>query len=207
MLDCVPKLHGKLVLDSSLKVAYSSRYCHERGWSLISEDFCNIGQKFCQIMTEAYNQDPSLETEDSPKRADLDRILADVYHTKGIAATEMNKPFQALKYLQRFNNMMLKEFGWIAGGTNMRLAISWNQLGVAYMINDNWASGEECFKKSIYCMKQLDNYDPYKISLPLANLAYAYWLTGRFQEAVEALQEGMAYRAQEFGPDDRESFM
>jgi tetratricopeptide (TPR) repeat protein len=89
----------------------------------------------------------------------------------------------------------------------MRLPISWNQLGVGYMINDDWKQGEQCFQKSIAAMKELDDYQEYKISLPLANLACALWLTGRFEEAVQALEEGLAYRAAEFGPDDRESFM
>jgi len=182
-------------------------YCHERGWSIQSEDFCNIAQAFCTITTETYQEDPSLEKEGSPSQSDLNRILADVWHTKGIAATEMNKPKQALEYLALFNNMMVKEWGSTIGGTNMRLPISWNQLGVAYMINDDWDHGIECFLKSIAAMKQLDNYQPYKISLPLANLGCAYWLTGRFDEAVQTLQEGLEYRAAEFGPDDGESFM
>lgn len=146
-------------------------------------------------------------TKPGPTQGDLNTILADVYHTKGITATEMNKPLQALEYLRLFNEMMVKEWGSTVGGTNMRLPISWNQLGVAYMINDEWERGEQCFQKSIAVMKQLDDYQEYKISLPLANLGYAFWVTKRYPEAVQALEEGLAYRAAAFGPDDRESFM
>jgi hypothetical protein len=47
----------------------------------------------------------------------------------------MNRPKDALKHQLVFNSMMLKEFEEDPG-TDMRLGISFNQLGVAYMMND-----------------------------------------------------------------------
>jgi len=154
-----------------------------------------------------YQGDPSIQTLHGPTKAKLDDILADVYHTKGIAATEMNQPDKALEYLRKFHETMQKELGASPGGCDMRLAISWNELGVAWMIKHNWQEGEKCFTKSIEIMKSLEDYRKYKISPPLANLGYAFWLTGRFHEAVQAFEEGLRYREEEFGPDDRESFM
>ena len=154
-----------------------------------------------------YQNDPSLQTLEGPTQSKLDGILADIYHTKGIVATEMNQPDTALEYLTKFNDTMQKELGTSSGSDDMRLAISWNQLGVAWMIKDEWQEGEKCFIKSVEVMRSLEDYKPYKISLPLANLGYAFWLTGRFPEAVRAFEEGLRYREAEFGPDDRESFM
>jgi hypothetical protein len=102
---------------------------------------------------------------------------------------------------------MSKEIGDGPQGTDMRLGISWNQLGVAYMINDDWTMGEECFRKSINTLKKTDDFKRYKLSLPLVNLGYAWWLTGKFDEAVIALHEGLKDRAAAFGENDRESFM
>jgi len=166
-----------------------------------------IAQNVCQEISEMYQRDPSIQGSQGPTQGELDSILADVYHTKGIAATEMNQPDKALEYLTKFNDMMQKELGASSDSDDMRLAISWNQLGVAWMIKDNWREGEKCFIKSIEVMKSLKDYKPYKISLPLANLGYAFWLTERFQEAVQVFEEGLRYREEEFGPDDRESFM
>lgn len=154
-----------------------------------------------------YQKDPSIQTLQGPTQDKLDDILADIYHTKGLAAAEMNQPDKALEYLSKFNDTMKKELGASSGGGDMRLAISWNQLGVAWMIKDEWQQGEKCFAKSIKLMKGLEDYKPYKISLPLANLGYAFWLTGRYPEAVQAFEEGLRHREAEFGPDDRESFM
>lgn len=191
---------------SSLPLTFF-RYCHERGRSLESEDFCDIAQNICQTISEMYQNDPSLNTSPCPTQSKLDGILADICHTKGLAAAEMNQPDKALEYLSKFNYSMEKELGDSSGGDDMRLAISWNQLGVAWMIKDEWQKGEKCFIKSIEVMKSLKDYKPYKISLPLANLGYAFWLTGRLPEAVQAFEEGLRHREAEFGPDDRESFM
>lgn len=154
--------------------------------------------------------------------AQIDRTIAEIHHNHGCITAEMNRPQDALNHQLIFNTMMQKE---LAGkpGSDMRLAMSYNELGVAYMINDSecndnikkssmlrlsgWTEGEECFKKSIEEMKRLDNYQKYKISLPLVNLASCYYLNGDYADAEKLLLEGLADRVEEFGKDDRESFM
>lgn len=56
-------------------------------------------------------------------------------------------------------------------------------------------------------MKRVDNFKPYKISLPLVNLAYCHCLNQRYVEAETVLLEGLADRVKEFGENDQESFM
>lgn len=56
-------------------------------------------------------------------------------------------------------------------------------------------------------MKRVDNFKPYKISLPLVNLASCHCFNERYSEAEEVLLRGLADRIKEFGEDDRESFM
>ena len=48
----------------------------------------------------------------------------------------MNQPSQALESQKIFNQMMIDELGDQSPGTDMRLAISFNQIGVAYLMND-----------------------------------------------------------------------
>ena len=71
----------------------------------------------------------------------------------------------------------------------------------------DWVKGEECFKKSIEEMSGLDDYKKYKISLPLVNLASCNVLNEKYDEAEKLLLKGLADRVEEFGKDDRESFM
>ncbi|TID16562.1 Glutamine synthetase [Venturia nashicola] len=60
---------------------------------------------------------------------------------------------------------------------------------------------------SIQEMKRLDDYKKYKISLPLVNLASCHYLNGDYVQAERLLLEGLASRVEEFGKDDRESFI
>jgi len=102
---------------------------------------------------------------------------------------------------------MMKEFSDKPQGTDMRLGISWSQLGAAHMVNDNWTKGEECFRKAIHTMKRLDDFERFKISLPLVNLGLCWWLAERYEDAVITLEEGLRDREAAFGFNDRESFI
>jgi hypothetical protein len=67
--------------------------------------------------------------------------------------------------------------------------------------------GEECFKASVKEMQRLEDYQKYKISLPLVNWASCLAMDGRYSEAEEMLLGGLADRVEYFGEDDQESFM
>lgn len=137
----------------------------------------------------------------------LDAVIAEIQHNRGCIATEINMPRDALRYQQSFNAMMAKELGSVKGGQDMRLAISWNELGNAWMLNRHWKRAEECFEESIRIMRLLDSYEKIWISLPLVNLGLAFWLQGYYDIATEKLLEGFHDRQERFGNDDRESFM
>ncbi|KAE9984204.1 Glutamine synthetase [Venturia inaequalis] len=189
--------HARLATD----VAW---YCHERGRGPESEEFCNSALAICEILRPFLKQNAA-----HSKLVDvvqIDRTIAEIHHNHGCINAEMNRPQDALRHQLIFNNMMQKE---LAGkqGSDMRLAMSYNELGVAHMINESWVEGEDCFKMSIQEMKLLDNYKKYKISLPLVNLASCHYLNGDYVKAEELLLEGLADRVEEFGIDDRESFI
>lgn len=137
----------------------------------------------------------------------VDALLAEIQHNRGCIATETNEPKLALDYLQRFNSVMLKELGDKDHTNDMRLAISWNELGNAYMLNDRWTDGEECFLQSIRAMKRVEGYEKTMISLPIVNLGLANWLTDRYDDAIIYLKGGLEDREARFGKDDKESFM
>jgi tetratricopeptide (TPR) repeat protein len=94
-----------------------------------------------------------------------------------------------------------------ASETDIRLGISWNELGNAHMLNGNWAKGEECYLQSIVCMRELPDFQPITISLPLANVGLSYWLQGKVDLALTTLLEGLNDRESKYGRDDRVSFI
>lgn len=137
----------------------------------------------------------------------LDYSLTEINHNRGCIALEINEPVSALKYHKLFNGMMIKELANKPSHNDMRLAISWNELGNSYMLNKQWSKGHECFLKSIEEMKLLKDFQPTMISLPLANIGLACWLQGKLHEADDVLIHGLRDREAAFGFDDRVSFM
>lgn len=56
-------------------------------------------------------------------------------------------------------------------------------------------------------MKRLDNFEDYKISLPLVNEGYCRCLAGENDVAEEIFLKGLADRLEYFGESDLDSFM
>ena len=182
-------------------------YCHERGKSQECEELCVIGQRVCEKLKSFLNEYRYRTLKKGVTRQQVDYVLAEIHHNQGCIAAEMNQPELTRMHQGIFNEMMIKEVGFKHPGSDMRLAISFNQIGVAHMINNDWDKGEECFRRSIYEMERLEEYEKFKISLPLVNWASVCWLTGRYKEAEEKLLEGLADRMAKFGKNDCESYM
>jgi tetratricopeptide (TPR) repeat protein len=144
----------------------------------------------------------------TPKFAEkVDAVLTEIHHNSGCVATETNAPAEALNHFKIFNEMMLKEAEDDIEGKDKRLAISWNELGNAYMMNKMWEKGEECFLQSKRTLQRLVDFSRVLMSFPLVNLGLAYWLMGRLDDAVDVLLEGLRDREAAYGLNDQESFM
>lgn len=137
----------------------------------------------------------------------LDTILAEIHHNSGCVGSETNDPAGTLKHFKIFNEMMMREIGDGAQCQDVRLTISWNELGNPYMMNAMWEQGEECFKRSMSTMKMVDDRSWINMSLPFVNLGYAYLFMGRLEDAEATLLEGLGHREAEYGIDDKNSFM
>lgn len=166
-----------------------------------------MADSICESLKARLHEQPEGMSKNIVTHKQLDSILAEIQHNRGCIATEINEPHDALNYHKGFNAMMVQEMGTTPNGNDLRLAISWNELGNAYMLNDQWSKGEECFQKSIDLMRQLERFDKVLISLPVVNLGLAYWLQGRHEQATDILLEGLKDREAAFGADDRVSFM
>ncbi|KAJ9613478.1 hypothetical protein H2200_003420 [Cladophialophora chaetospira] len=174
---------------------------------LIDAGCNNIAQGICESLKLRILEDPVCVSGDPNILSQINYSLTEINHNRGCIALEVNEPVSALKYHKLFNDMMMKELAGRVSHNDMRLAISWNELGNSYMLNGNWAQGEECFLRSIDEMKKLNHYQPIMISLPLSNIGLAYWLQGKLLEAEAALSQGLRDREKAFGADDRISFI
>lgn len=139
--------------------------------------------------------------------AQLNFSISELNHNKGCIALEMNDPGNALKSLKRFNDLMMAELDGQPMLDDMRLAISWNELGNAHMLNQEWLEGEKCFERSISEMQALKNYEPTMISLPITNSGFASWFQGKYEEARRTLEEALHVREVAFGEGYKGSFV
>jgi len=184
---------------------YVCRYHHERGGSDESVLYSSLAQKILERLSKKLTRS-NYSLESSLYRK-IPYTMAEIYHNKGCFATETNKPREALIHHTDFNNLMVTEYPDTFPSRDMRLAISWNELGTALMLNDEWMAGEECFEKSMSAIKALADFDPLQLSLPLVNIGLAYWLKGDSTKAADILLHGLTERENAFGKDDRDSFM
>ena len=72
-------------------------------------------------------------------------MLALLHQNKIFISLEIDNAPNALADGSIFNRMMIEEFGILRVVSGMRLAVSWNALGNAYIMNKEWKEGEEMF--------------------------------------------------------------
>lgn len=65
----------------------------------------------------------------------LRKVKAEIHMNRGCTNAEMNRPEQALESHKRFNQAIIEELGDEHPRTDMRLAISFNEVGVGHMMN------------------------------------------------------------------------
>ncbi|RYN79041.1 hypothetical protein AA0117_g4103 [Alternaria alternata] len=190
---------ARLLIDSGW-------YQHERGQSLDAVYSNNMAQSICESLKLRLLEHPEFAQNSPVTLSKLNYSLLEIAHNRGCIALEINEPSDALQYLTMFNQEMVKE-SLKKNPEDMRLAISWNELGNAHMLNRDWKKGEECFLKSIEEMRKYHKFGETMISLPLANLGLAYWLQGNNELASSTLKKGLKDREDEFGKEDRVSFI
>jgi tetratricopeptide (TPR) repeat protein len=137
----------------------------------------------------------------------INLIVAEIHHNIGCIGTETNQPRLTLKHFKIFNQMMIEKIVGDAKKQDVRLSVSWNELGNAHMLNKNYQEGEGCFKISLESAKELYDYRAEDHLFPYVNLGLSYWLLNRYEEALEVLNEGLRYRELAYGIDDTKSFM
>lgn len=121
--------------------------------------------------------------------------------------TETNDPKSTLRNFQAFKDIVVKGVDDTLSVQGLTRSIAFNELGNAWMLNKEWAKARECFLESIRLTKSKSDYDPTDISFPMVNLGLAHWMTGKLDEALAVLEEGLQHREDKFGKDDKVSFV
>ncbi|KAL8989820.1 MAG: hypothetical protein Q9177_001376 [Variospora cf. flavescens] len=106
-----------------------------------------------------------------------------------------------------FIQMLRDQIGDRPRGTDQSLGVALNELGCAHLQNDDCSEGEDYFKKSIDTLGALDGATRISTSMPLINLAFAYWLQDRFPKASSTLQQALEDREGTYAVNDKTSFV
>ncbi|KAK1775513.1 tetratricopeptide repeat domain-containing protein [Copromyces sp. CBS 386.78] len=181
--------------DEDLDVAFASLlnragwYQHERGES----------HKIIPILEMALELCTHVSTHDT---RDLE---SDIRYTLGAIANETNDAESCLEHTKRFFDIRL-EIAKQSTEADERLARSYNQIGVAWMMVKEYQKAEDAFLTSAKEYEKLPNYTKDMRSLALVNLGLAYWIQGKFDEATKVLELGLADREELYGVMDTHSF-
>lgn len=181
-----------------IKVRYSS----ESGNFVVSLPLFIDAQSIAERLASSLSPHSRMDGSDTDQ---VDSLLAEIHHNIGCVSTETNDPKGALTHFKVFNQLMMQKPE--SPGKDKSLAISWNELGNGYMLNEMWMEGLESFKTSISTMKRVDDFQWTDVSFPLVNLGLAYWFTNQLEEASKTLLEGLRHREDAYGVGDKESFM
>ncbi|RAO64269.1 uncharacterized protein BHQ10_000281 [Talaromyces amestolkiae] len=151
------------------------------------------------------------ENEEDPSKQNLNKQLVVLYRTiiyeRGVRALHTNDPEGALLNMKKFNQLVRDIYHDKPPGTDQTLGVSWNELGNAYLQNNNGIEAESCFLSSKEAFEALDGATRISISMPLINLGFAALAQGREGEADEIFSQALADREKEYGRDDKISFV
>lgn len=183
----------------------TSRFYHETGHFTESQKLIEHAYEVANAMLS--DQSKTSSTPEDKTLKELGDIIAEAHHNLGCIGTETNQPEFTLAHFREFNEMMSKRADKNVPDTLNRLAISWNELGNAYMMNKLWQDGERCFKQCLETAQDVQGFSPADFSFPYVNLGLAYWLTQRLDLAQATLEEGLRHREDKYGINDTQSFM
>lgn len=82
----------------------------------------------------------------------------------------------------------------------------YNEIGVAYAMNDQYDEAALNFLSSINIYKNLPESEDIMLGWPMPNLGFVYWATGRHEEAEEVLKEILEIHEKTYGTDDTQTF-
>lgn len=149
--------------------------------------------------------------EDGPPTQDLNNQLVvlnrTIIYERGVRALHTNDPEGALLNMKKFNQLVRDNYQDKPNSTDQTLGVSWNELGNAYLQNNDSINAKRCFLESKSSFEALDGATRISISMPQINLGFAALIQGREDEADEIFSHALADREKEYGSNDKISFV
>ncbi|PTB48317.1 hypothetical protein M431DRAFT_546947 [Trichoderma harzianum CBS 226.95] len=170
-------------------------YCFERGLPHESKPFYRLTQSICEALQQ---------TSPSEKVASL---LRENHNNQGSAANETNNPQESLHHNLTWISLMRERIS--SDGQqkiDYELGCAYNEVGVAYAMNNMYSLALDFFQKSISTYKSLPDYDEKWLGWPLPNIGMVYWIQGNHKSALEVLHRMREIYETAYGRDDRQSF-
>jgi len=147
-----------------------------------------------------------LSEQDSAVQQELEEQLRMIHFHRGALAHHTNEPKMALTNYKTFNRLLREQLGETP---DQRLGVALNELGVAYLQNNNAAKAEKCLRESITILETVTDATentPNSISMPMINLGFVLWVQGRQDEAAAVFERTLAAREEAYGVNDTKSF-
>ena len=91
------------------------------------------------------------------------------------------------------------------GSPDSITAVAYNDLGMAYLLNDVAEEAIHYLQRSKEIRENLPGFKKDWLFSPFLSLGKTYWRLGRLDEAAEVLLEALNDRIAAFGSDDRQS--
>ena len=132
-------------------------------------------------------------------------LLTDIHYTLGAIANETNDAESCMRHATAFLETRLK----IAEETqtrDVRLAVAYNEIGIAKMMSKKFDKAEECFENAIKVYSALPHFRKDMNTVSHANRGLAAWLKGDLSRAVVIFEQAIQDREELFGFLDKENF-
>ena len=170
------------------------RYLFERGFPHESRVFFQAARVVC-------------ERSDNKASEEVAYQLRLAHGNEGCAAAESNDREGCLYHAKIWLKLSLDRvspFGLPV--IDFELGTTYNEVGVAYALNDMYDSAAECFLQSIAVYRSVDKFEDIMLGWPEPNLGLIHWIQGDLRSAELVLNEILEIHAAAFGADDTESF-
>ncbi|EHK24082.1 uncharacterized protein TRIVIDRAFT_67712 [Trichoderma virens Gv29-8] len=170
-------------------------YCFERGVPHESKPFYRLAEGICRSLQQ---------TSPTQKVAEL---LRECHNNQGSAANETNSPQESLRHNLIWLSLMRERKS--SDGKQIidyELGCAYNEVGVAYAMNNMYPLAIDSFKESISTYMSIPDYDEKWLGWPLPNIGMMYWIQGNHKLALKALHRMRNIYEAAYGRDDRQSF-
>ena len=132
-------------------------------------------------------------------------LLADIHYTLGAIASETNDAKSCLKHTNALLDLRLA-IARETGVRDVRLAIAYNENGIARMMSHDYDGAQDCFDNAIQVYSALPNFRKDMNTVSHANRGLAAWLKGDLPTAAKIFEDAIQDREELFGFLDKENF-